>query len=282
MNPLGASAGLWMLLALGALTISTGLPVWSLLLAVATMFASIGWATGVLDGNILGAMPVRLVGLLESDLLQALPLYVLVGMLLQRLEIADAMFRTLESWLRRTGSGQSLAALALGALIAPMNGSVASSSALLTRLVVPRLHAMDGARATALVSASATIGVIVPPSLVLLLLGDAMLRAHTEATNLPGFSLSQRIINTQDVFHAALLPGCAILALWALCVHWTTPDRHPAPDKIGRKQTAPAVAAMLAILALLGAVFTGRIFPVEAAATGALLLTASALFFPQP
>jgi TRAP-type mannitol/chloroaromatic compound transport system permease large subunit len=92
-----------------------------------------------------------------------------------------------------------------------MNGSVASSSALLSRLVAPRMAHIDTARAVSIISVAATIGVVVPPSLVLLLLGDAMLMAHLEASRLPGYlQAGQRIINTQDVMHAALLacPVC--------------------------------------------------------------------------
>ncbi len=221
MMAMGASAGLWMLLALGVLIVMTGLPVWALLIGVASAFAAITLLAGTLDVAILAALPARMVGLLEHDLLQALPLYVFIGVLLQRLTVADVLFSTLKRFFRRTGASGSLAALSVGTLIAPMNGSVASSSALLARLVAPRLGKMNAAGATALISVAATIGVVVPPSLVLILLGDAMLRAHTEASNLPGFVLGeQRIVNTQDVFNAALLPALCVLLLWTAVAWW--------------------------------------------------------------
>ena len=138
MSSLLNTTGLWMLLALGILIVSTGLPVWALLIGVATAFSAIGLITGAIDVNLLTAAPTRVVGLLEHDLLQALPLYVLVGMLLQRLAVADAIFNTLARALRFTGAGVPLAALGTGALLAPMNGSVASSSALLSRVIAPR------------------------------------------------------------------------------------------------------------------------------------------------
>jgi len=278
MTLLGPSAGVWMLLALGGLTVTTGLPVWALLVGVASAFATAGLATGVMDLNILSAMPSRLVGLLESDLLQALPLYVFVGLLLQRLAVAQALFSVLARWLSPLGCGPALAALGLGALVAPMNGSVASSSALLARLVAPRLGGMDAARSTALVSVAATIGVVVPPSLVLILLGDAMMRAHTEASNLPGFVLgTARIINTQDVFHAALLPALAILLLWAAVARWQSRDFRPALPTVTRTQTLVAVLSASAIVVLLAGVFTGKLFAVEAAATGGMALVLATL-----
>lgn len=106
-------------------------------------------------------------------MLLALPLYVFVGVILQRLTVADALFSSLARLFRWTGAGTSVAAFGVGALVAPMNGSVASSSAMLARLVAPRLGQLNAAAATALISASSTIGVVVPPSLVLILLPAA-------------------------------------------------------------------------------------------------------------
>ncbi len=290
MSPIGSAAGIWMLLALGLLTVATGLPVWALLIGVSSAFAGLGLAAGVIDLNILSAMPPRLVGLLEHDLLQALPLYVFVGVLLQRLPVADALFGSLARLLRPLGAGRSLAVLGVGALVAPMNGSVASSSALLARLVGQRLGHLAPQKAIALGAVAATIGVVVPPSLVLILLGDAMLRAHTEASNMPGFVLgTQRIINTQDVFNAALLPAACVLVLWAVVAWWqgrgadaatvpvsadVPPDLTPEPT---RASHATALAATVAILLLLAGVFTGKLLAVEAAATGGCLLVVAAL-----
>ena len=280
MSSMLSSAGLWMLLLLGVLIVVTGLPVWTLLIGVASLFAAIGWLAGQIDFAILAALPGRMVGLLEHDLLQALPLYVFIGVLLQQLTLADRLFSSLQRLFGGGTRGASLAALGVGALIAPMNGSVASSSALLARLVAPRLGAMKPAPATTLISVAATIGVVVPPSLVLILLGDAMLRAHTEASNLPGFVLgSQRIVNTQDVFNAALAPALCVLLLWVAVVFWQS-RKLQGSDPVSRPrwaQEAVSVLAVLAIVALLAAVFTGKMFAVEAAATGGTLLLMGAL-----
>jgi TRAP-type mannitol/chloroaromatic compound transport system permease large subunit len=277
-----STGGLWMLLALAVLIIGTGLPVWALLIGTASAFAAGGWMAGVIDAKVLSAISGRTLGLLDNDLLQALPLYVFVGVLLQRLTVADALFATLARLFRWTGAGTSVAAFGVGALVAPMNGSVASSSALLARLVAPRLGRLHAAAATALISASSTIGVVVPPSLVLILLGDAMLRAHTEASNLPGFVLgSQRIINTQDVFHAALLPAACVLLLWLLVAWWQgrgmRKDEVANPQPVTAGQWLVSAVSALAILLLLGGVFAGKVFAVEAAATGAAALMAVTL-----
>lgn len=288
----GQGMGFGMLVLLGGSIIATGLPVWALLLGVSTVFAVGGLAAGSISPAILSALPLRIVGLLDNDLLQALPLYVFVGVLLQRLAVADAIDHTLERALRCAGAaaGRSLAALGVGLLVAPMNGSVASSASLLSRLVAPRLHGLPAARALTLVSAAATIGVVVPPSLVLILLGDAMMRAHTQASNLPGVAPGMalgaaRIINTQDVFRAALLPAAGVLALWAALAWWLARPASTAaadqavepPAPLPPGEAATALVAVAVILALLSGVFLGKVFAVEAAACGGVLLLGYAL-----
>lgn len=270
------STGMWMLVALAALIVATGLPVWALLVGVASAFAALGVALGLFDTAILSALTQRIINLLEHDLLQAMPLYVFVGVLLQRLPLADALFATATRLFRPLGAGPSLAGLTVGALVAPMNGSVASSSALLSRLVAPRLGTLEAGKSVALVSVAATIGVVVPPSLVLILLGDAMLRAHTEASNLPGFVLgNQRIVNTQDVLHAALVPAVCVLVLWA-AIAWYQGRRKEietsAAAPVSWPQVASSVSTVAVILVLLGGVFLGKFFAVEAAAAGGCLL----------
>jgi TRAP-type mannitol/chloroaromatic compound transport system permease large subunit len=273
-----------MLAVLAVLILRTGLPVWALLVGTASAFSVLGVATGAIDVKLLGAAPMRIVGLLDQDVLQALPLYVFVGVMLQRLAVGDALFSTLARALHATGAAVPLAALGTGALIAPMNGSVASSSALLARLVAPRLRHAPPAQATALIAAAATIGVVVPPSLVLLLLGDAMMRAHTEASNLPGFvATGQRVINTQDVLNAALLPAGMVLLAWLAYVVWQArqtraiPHKKVLPAQWNIAQAATGLIATSAIAALLASVFTGLMFAVEAAAAGGCLLLAVAL-----
>lgn len=269
------ATGMGMLLVLALLIFTTGLPVWALLIGTASVFAAGGWFMGVLDGHVLSACSGRILGLLEHDLLQALPLYVFIGILLQRLSVADTLFLSLARMFAWTGAGASVAALGVGGLVSPMNGSVASSSALLARLVAPRLDRGGSASATALISVASTIGVVVPPSLVLILLGNAMMSAHTEASNLPGRPLAvQRIINTQDVFHAALLPAAGVLVLWLFIAGWTGSVHADEPSKepLTLRQWMLALTVVSAVLLLLGSVFAGLVFAVEAAATAGVVM----------
>jgi tripartite ATP-independent transporter DctM subunit len=276
------SAGVWMLLAVAVLMIGTGLPTWVLLIGVALAFALLGILTGAFSLALMTALPGRVIGLLESDVLQALPLFVLIGALLHHLPLADVLFKTGRQTLGRTGAGASLSGVALGALLAPMNGSAGASVSMLARTVHPQLtqRGLNAERSAALVCAAGTLGVVVPPSLVLILLGDAMLRAHTEAVNATGRAV--RIINTQDVFRGALIPAAMLLLLYAL-IAWqqnrsardTTSDGASA---ITRVQWLAAGATVLLIGGLLASVTLGYLYAVEAAATGCVVLcVASAL-----
>lgn len=275
------SAGLFMLLAVAILMIATGLPSWIVLVGVAMLFAVGGVAFGVFPAALLTALPSRVIGLLEHDLLQALPLYVFMGALLHRLPLADTVFRVFSRALQRTPAGPPLAGLALSVLLAPMNGSAGASAAMLSRIVQPKLIAgsTSVAQSAALTCIASTLGVVIPPSLVLILLGDAMLRAHTEAINLTGvsasMSTSMRIINTQDVFHGAMIPAAMLLVLCAL-VTWLVHRRAPRTDvqssAVSRVEIIAALSTTVFITTLLASVALGRLYAVEAAATGGVAL----------
>jgi TRAP-type mannitol/chloroaromatic compound transport system permease large subunit len=272
------TAGMAMLVAVAVLLLVTGLPAWLVLLGVALTFAAGGVLAGVFALPLLTAMPARLLGLLEQDILQALPLYVLMGVLLNRLPLAETLFRTGNRALAASGAGPSLTGLGLGVLLAPMNGAVGASVAMLTRTVQPRLEASGVAveNGAALVCVASTMGVVIPPSLVLILLGDAMMRAHTEATNLTHEAV--RIINTQDVFAGALVPATILLVLCGL-VAWRT-NRGAviaagAPPAIREWVTAGATVAFIASLFI--GVTLGYLYAVEAAASGAVALFAYGL-----
>ena len=215
-----------LMLAVGlVLMVQTGWASYAVLLLVSCAIAAAGLASGGIDAALLQSLPGRLLALLEHDLLQAVALYAFVGALLRHTEVAGQVYEGFARGLRMVGipagARPALAGFGVGALSAPMNGSVGASVNMLASTVTPRWRhsGVDKAQATALTSVTATLGVIVPPSLVLLLLGDAMLRAHTESLRLAG-STGVRVINTQDVIQACA-PVAAMLALvWAATAAW--------------------------------------------------------------
>jgi tripartite ATP-independent transporter DctM subunit len=271
--------GLGLLLLVGVGIISTGLPAAVVLIAVAGFGATIGVVSGAIDVSILGALPGRLINLFENDLLQALPLYVTMGLLLDRLPVADALYRAGNAILPRRPSAPLVSGMMLGALLGPMNGSVGASVLGLSRVVSPRLAAegLPVPNRHAIIAVASTLGVLVPPSLVLILLSDAMLSAHTMAVTATG--RSDRVVNTQDIFHAALVPGGIFLAL-CLALSWIvgrSATKLPDRERLTLGQAWLAAVALASLIALLGGVAFGYFYAVEAAAMGAFALLAAGL-----
>jgi len=251
------------------------------LIGVASFGAAVGVLTGTLPLALLSALPGRVVNLLENDLLQALPLYVLMGLLLERLPVAEALYRTGLAILPRGAAAPLISGMGLGALLGPMNGSVGASVLGLSKVVAPRLAARGVPEPTraAVVAVASTLGVVIPPSLVLILLGDAMLGAHTIAVTTTG--RTDRVINTQDVFHGALAPAGLFLVL-CLVVAWLVGRRMPASplaadDRPSAGQVLLAIISVVFLLVLLGGVAAGYFYAVEAAAMGAFVLFAAGL-----
>jgi tripartite ATP-independent transporter DctM subunit len=272
--------GLGLLILVGVGTISTGLPAAIVLIAVATLGAVLAVAGGTVPLALFGALPLRLVNLLDNDLLQALPLYVMMGLLLDRLPVADALYRAGIAVLRRRASAPLVSGMALGALLGPMSGSVGASVLGLARVVAPRLAAygVPVPLRYATIAVAGTLGVLVPPSLVTILLGDAMLSAHTIAVTVTG--RTDRVINTQDVFHGALAPAGILLVLY-LGLAWLAgrrvrPQETP-DDRLSPRQAALALLALVALVVLLSGVAAGYFYAVEAAAMGAFALLCAGL-----
>lgn len=271
--------GFSLLVMVGFGVIATGLPAAVVLMAMAAFGAAAGVGAGAIDAATLWALPSRLINLLENDVLQALPLYVTMGLLLDRLPVADALYRATQAVLPRKPSAPLVSGMLLGALLGPMNGSVGASVLALSRVVAPRLAAegIAGPHRHAIVAVASTLGVLVPPSLVLILLSDAMLAAHTIAVTATG--RTERVVNTQDIFHAALLPGGIFLVL---CLALTGvvgrgAARLPKRAPLTVAQGSIAAIALGFLLVLLGGVALGYFYAVEAAAMGAFALLVAGL-----
>src|SRR5438309_1864170 len=215
-----AWTGLALLVLVGVGIVSTGLPAAVVLIAVAICGAILGVVAGAVDVATLGALPSRLINLLENDLLQALPLYVTMGLLLDRLPVADALYRASNAVLPRKPSAPLVSGMMLGALLGPMNGSVGASVLGLSRVVSPRLAAegIPAPNRHAIVAVASTLGVLVPPSLVLILLSDAIALTGALFSLLVAattFTMILRLLGTADLVGKMVtsIPGGEIVAV---------------------------------------------------------------------
>ncbi len=271
--------GLALLGVVAVIVTLTGQPIFVVLIFASALGAVVGVISGSVPVALLGALPARMIGLLEHDLLQAVPLFVLVGALLDRLPLAELLYRCGCRLGPRGAAAPRVSAVGLSALLAPMNGSVGASVAMLSRVVAPRLRERGAgtAETTALITVASTLGVLVPPSIVLLLLGDAMMRAHTEALSMSGGNA--RILNTQDLLHGVLPPAALILLIVGCIAAWQArhaADSHEPAAPLTRRDIALALLTVAILVALLGGVALGLFYAVEAAATGGVLLLAGA------
>lgn len=273
--------GLGLIAVVGLVLVLTGLPAYCVLIFAVVIGACGAVLIGGVSVAVLGSLSARLVNLLESDLLQALPLFVLMGVLLNRMSVAPAVFRTLLWLLPKRPGAPLVAGLGLGALLGPMSGSVGASILALARAVEPSLCAagVPAPLRQATIAVAGTLGVVVPPSLVLILLGDAMLSAHTLAIN--ATARADRVINTQDVLRAAIVPA-ALFLLLSFAVGWISADRSAAGTSPSTGEGPPtwgevalSILAVVFLALLLGGVAGGYIFAVEGAATGAVMLLAA-------
>ncbi len=266
------------LMFLGALLLlAIGYPVAFSLGGVAMLFAGIGTALGAFNPNLLNALPDRLFGIISNYQLLAIPYFVFMGSMLEKSGIAERLLETMGILFGRMRGGLALAVVIVGALLAATTGVVAATVVAMGLISLPIMlrYGYNKQLATGVIAASGTLGQIIPPSIVLVVLGD------------------QLGISVGDLFIGSLIPGLmmsGIFAVHVLITAWLRPDYAPAlPEEvrnIGRKQLLKQVAkAMLPPLILiclvLGSIFFGIAAPTAAGAVGALGATVLAGFGRQ-
>ncbi len=259
------------------------------LAGVALLFAIGGAAFGVFDLRDLGFLPGRLYGIVTNQTLVAVPLFVLMGVTLERTRIAETLLDSLSELMGSVRGGLGMAVTVVGMLLAASTGIVGATVVTMGLLALPAMlrHGYDPKLATGAICATGTLGQIIPPSIALVLLGDVLSSAYQRAQLSQGV-FSPKTVSVGDLFAGALLPGLALVGLYLLYIVVTgllRPERAP-----GRPSGAlPATAVfgrlarglappLLLIVAVLGSILGGYATPTEAAGVGALgaLLLAAA------
>ena len=264
-----------------------GFPVGFTLAGTAIAMAALGSMLGLFDFHLLSALPLRVIGLMENDLLQAVPLFLYLGVVLERTDLASDLLEGLSGLFGRRSGGIGIASFAVGALFAPMTGAVGATVLTIGLLALPGMlkAGYDKRLASGIVCAAGTLGTILPPSIVLILLGSFMQSATVEAQLARGETVVNPL-TIKDIYMGALVPAALVLALgmaYVALVGYFRPERcPPSPGMLARRPSLRESAVRLylplgLILALLAAIITGVLYTVEAAACGAVGATLYAL-----
>ena len=260
-----------------------GYPVAFSLGGVALLFAWTGMALGIFDGAFLGTMPNRIYGIMSNETLMAVPLFVFMGVTLERAQIAESLLDSLSRLFGTLRGGLGISVTLVGMLLAASTGIVGATVVTMGLLALPTMlrRGYDPAVATGTICASGTLGQIIPPSIILVLLGDVLSSAYSQA-QLDAGIFSPDTVSVGDLFVGALIPGLGLVALYiiyiasvALVRPATMPAREKA-EKVGFGELALALfPPLFLILAVLGSIMGGLATPTEAAGVGgvgALLL----------
>jgi len=270
---------LLLLLLLGlALGLLGGLPVAFVLGGVALLAAGLGLLLGGFDAAFLGALPNRLFDTLVNPPLLAIPLFVFMGVVLERSTLAESLLTRMAGLFGHRRGGLAVAVVVVGALLAASTGIVGATVVTMGLIALPAMlrAGYDPKLATGAIAASGTLGQIIPPSIVLVLLGDQLGNAYQQAQLAQG-NFAPGTLSVGDLFAGALLPGLGLVLLYlayVLWVAWRQPARAPALPPAERPRTATVLADLLPALGLvvlvLGSILAGIATPTEAAAVGAL------------
>ncbi|QCU89258.1 TRAP transporter large permease [Thiomicrorhabdus sediminis] len=273
----------WLALVLFALVfiaLLTGFPVAFTLAGVSLIFALVANLFGVFDMAFLQSIPNRIFGIMRNETLIAVPLFVFMGIMLEQSKIAEGLLQTMDEVMRGVKGGLGLAVILVGALLAASTGIVGATVVTMGLLALPTMlkQGYCPKLASGTICASGTLGQIIPPSIILILLGDVLSSSYQQAQLDQGI-FSPETLSVGDLFIGALLPGMMLVVAYMLYVLFKAfrnpelvPDNNGKPVEpglIGRviKSLLPP---LLLILLVLGSILTGYATPTEAAALGAL------------
>jgi len=267
-----------------------GYPVALTLAGVSLIFAFFGDALGVMHFAILGALPQRIFGIMTNEVLLAIPLFVFMGVMLERSRIAEDLLETMGRLFGTLRGGLGISAVIVGTLLAAAKGVVGATTVTMGLIMLPTMlrFGYDPRLAAGTVAATATLAQIFPPATVLVLLGDQLGNAY-QAAQLSKGIFAPRSVTVSDLFAGALVPGFALVTLYLLFLVAVAVFRPKASPALPHDPKAPKGAALLRrlaevlvaplalIAAVLGSILGGIATPTEAAsigAVGAVLLAA--------
>ena len=260
-----------------------GFPVAFSLGGTALVFAWLGDLGGLFDDAFLQALPNRIYGIMTNETLIAVPLFIFMGVMLERSRVAENLLDTMAALFGPLRGGLGISVTVVGMLLAASTGIVGATVVTMGLLSLPTMlrRDYDPAIATGTICASGTLGQIIPPSIILVLLGDVLSAAYQQAQLDMGV-FSPETVSVGDLFVGAIIPGLLLVSfyiLYLLGVAWWRPERVPAMPAEAREEDLRAlwgrvlrvlVPPLLLIVAVLGSILGGLATPTEAASVGAV------------
>ena len=256
-----------------------GFPVAFSIAGVAVFFAYLGWMLGVMDISLLGAVGPRVFGLLSNQVLIAIPLFVLMGAVLEKSRIAEELLDTSARIFGQLHGGLGISVVLVGTLLAASTGIVGATVVAMGLIALPTMlrAGYDPRISSGIVCTAGTLGQIIPPSTLLIILADVMSNAFQQAQYEQG-KFSVEALSVGQFFAAALIPGLVLVSLYLIYVlargALRPQDMPPAPADMPLPTRAEVLGAIvppvLLIFAVLGSILGGLATPTEAAAVGAI------------
>jgi len=261
-----------------------GFPVAFTLLGASMVFGLIGYFFDVFSLSFFGVLPNRIFGIMTNEVLIAVPLFVYMGVMLERSKVAEELLDTMGALFGAVRGGLGISVCVVGALLAASTGIVGATVVTMGLLSLPTMlrRGYDPKLACGVIAASGTLGQIIPPSIVLVVLGDQISNAHQVAQRALG-NFSPDPVSVGDLFAGALLPGLALVGMYVLYTALICLIRPGAGPPIPREELLAAASGSLAgrvlhalvapavlIVAVLGSILAGVATPTEAAAVGAI------------
>ena len=263
----------------------TGFPVAFVLAGSSLLFALIGEAAGVFDFSVLGAVPSRLYGIMTNETLIAVPLFVFMGTMLQHGKITEELLEQMGRTFGRTfgnlRGGLAVSVCVVGAMLAASTGIIGATVVTMGLISLPCMlrNRYHPRLACGVITASGTLGQIIPPSIVLVILGDTISNANQKA-QLDAGNFQPSVVSVGDLFFGALTPGIVLVLMYIIYIiiiaamrpSWAPAYALDEQDKLSAGGTTHTSAIILAplvlIICVLGSIIVGIATPTEAAAIG--------------
>jgi len=272
------------------LAIMSGMPVMLAISGIPILIALCAAGFGHFDLSFFGAFPQRIFGIMDNTLLIAIPLFIMMGVLLERSKVAEKMLLIMARFFGNSPSGLAYSVLIVSTLIAASTGIIGATIVMLGLISLPAMlkSGLSQRLSSGLICASGTLGQIIPPSIVLILLGDQISNAYIEAQqNIGNFAPDP--VSVGDLFAGAIFPGLLLVLLYAAYVFIhekfiETRKKQPTYKVISAQKIIFSdvcrifLPPILLIISVLGAILAGVATPTEAAAVGVagtLLIAAS-------